>query len=674
MNTCSNAPRVLGIEPPTEPVDQRAYWRWWLETAVVGFLGLGAILGPVALGGVPSLALTGLDLIVACATIGWIVSAPRSGWLAWMPVTAATIAAVQLVPVPMPMLAWLSPGSAEAWKGIGDGTWFDMRTISVDPGATADAMRHLFLGVCAIAVVADLCRDRRRREVLAGFIAIAGVTVWSLAFLFPMNDEHVLLGRFDLRGPEKNIAWCTTAVPPIRTSGIVGCCVSPRVEAGESVYSVQRWVIGDGIGSYVYSNHFAAGMYLTIPLLVGLCRTRWRGPLWGWGGAALAVLLLAAGIWTVGAQAHSRAGAGSMALGGIVFMFLSSESRGARMAWSVVLIAAIAVLVAFAMVFFQLAPGLTDLLPGDLGERLLAVLQREGRRSLTHDAVRIFMSSPVFGTGLGSYGFLQPHVSGILPGTFYTAFYTHNDYAQLLAEAGLFGCAALFALGIALVFCVVSVPRLPFRERMLAAGVCSALAAIALHSFYDWNLHVPANRLLACLVVGLAMATVPLVPSLRAIDDGKASSRSAASDDETDSGPTVSWSPRRALAVVILAGICLATMYLAVRDHTTEYYRARLRMALVKVRTATTEEQRTQAVGRLQWYVTRARSWSRHHPTDSELPLLAGQAVLHLDAVGEGLEGEEADAWFERARNRNPLRIGFPEERGAADGAPAESR
>lgn len=665
MNTGPVAPKVLGIPPPVERIDEVPPWRWWLETAIVCILGLGAFFGPLALGGVPSVALTGLDLLVAAATIGWIISAPRSGWLAWLPIAAAGIAAIQIIPLPMPMLAWMAPGSAETWKGLGDGTWLDMHTISVDPGVTAHAMRHMFLGVSAVAVVADLCRDHRRREVLAGFIAVAGATIWILALLFPMNDERVLLGRFDLRGPEKNLWWCTTVQPPLRTAAFVEHSQKNTVTAGSTTYVVQRWGIGDGIGSYVISNHFAAGMYLTIPLLLGLCRTRWRGPVWGWGGAALSMLLFGAAIWTVGAQAHSRAGAGAMALGAIVFMVLSSESPRARAAWTVVLLAALVVLSAFALVFFGIAPGLADLLPGDLRDRLLAVLEREGRRELTHAAFSMFLTSPVVGTGLGSYGFVQPHLAGALRSTFYA----HNDYAQLLAETGLVGCAGLAVLGVAVGSSVVRVLRLPFRERMLAAGVCSALAAIALHSFYDFNMHVPANRLLACLVAGLAMAIVPLVPSLRMPENRSADGGLAPA--AVPAGTAVTWSPRRTIAAVAIAGFALATAYFAVRDYTTEYYRLRLRTALMQIRTAKSDEQRTQALGRLQWYVTRARSWSRRHPTDSELPLLAGQAVLHLEADGQGLEGEEADEWFERARNRNPLRMGFPFPRDPVDATPA---
>jgi hypothetical protein len=42
--------------------------------------------------------------------------------------------------------------------------------------------------------------------------------------------------------------------------------------------------------------------------------------------------------------------------------------------------------------------------------------------------------------------------------------------------------------------------------------------------------------------------------------------------------------------------------------------------------------------------------------------MLAGQAALHLDAQGEGLEGEDADIWFQRARANNPLLWGFAQD------------
>jgi len=656
MNAGPNVPRVLGIVPfREEEATAEPAWRWWLETAIVALLGAGAIVGPIALGGTPTSVRLLLDLLVAVAAIAWVTSAPRSGWLAWLPVAAAAAAMLQIVPLPVPLLSILSPASARLWFPDGSASWLDVGTVSIDPGATGEAIRRLVLGMSAVAVTADLCRDRRRRNFLAACMALAGAAVWILALLYPMNDEHVLLGRIDLRGPEKAAWWSTTVAPPWRTAGIVDSVESVVVPGGDSRYAVQRWTIGDGIGSYVVSNHFAAAMYLTIPLLLGLCRTRWRGPLWGWGGAALALLVFAVATWTVGSEARSRAGAGATILGAIVFMLLSSETPRGRRAWTAALVAALLVLVGFALVFFQVAPGIADILPGELRDRLLAALEREDRRELTHGALQIFFSAPLLGTGLGSYGFVSPLREGPRRATFFA----HNDYAQLLAEGGLVAGAGLLLLAAGLAVTLWRTFRLPVRERMLAAGVWAGLAALALHSFYDWNLHVPANRLLACLLAGLALAITPLVPAHRRTSEepGDAPGRPRRSAGATVSIP---WSPRRALAAVVLAGACLATAFLAIRDSRTEYARIRLRSGLANARSAVTVDQQAIAMGRLKWGVTRARAVNRQHLTDSELPLLAGQAVLHLEGAGEGLEGEDAAEWFDWARRRNPLRIGFP--------------
>lgn len=651
---------VIGIVPPDDEDDVVPAWRWWLETAIVAALGAAAVVGPVALGGTPTSVRYGLDIVVALATIAWIVSAPRSGWLAWFPVAVAAVIALQLLPLPLSVLGWLAPSSAKAWGTVGEGTWLDWGTISIDPGATAEGMRHLLLALAAIVVVADLCRDRWRRVMLVAALALSGVVIWGLALAFPMNDDGVLLGRYSIHGPEKNLWWTTAVMPPVRTAGFA--TESGYVTAGQSRYFVNRWGVGDGIGSYVVSNHFAAGIYLTIPLLLALCRWRWRGPVWGWGGAALAILVFGLAIWMVGAQAHSRAGAGATVLAAIVFMLLSSETRWARRGWSVALAAAVVGLVGFALVFFDVAPGLAAILPADLGDRILRALASEGRRELNHVAIGAFRSSPLAGSGLGTFGFLDA-LAGSRRGS---AFYAHNDFAQFLAETGLIGGAVLLGSLAVLGMALRRVLALPTKERMLAAGVWSALAGIGLHSFYDWNLHLPANRLLACLVAGLALAIVPVIPVLRG--PRRAGLRGQPVPGDLPVADPVPWSPRRGIAAVVLAGICVATAFLTVRDARTEYARLRLRNALVSLRTATNDDQRTLAYGRLKWGVARARAVNRHHATDSEIAMLAGQAILHLDAAGEGLEGEDAEAWFAEARKRNPLRRGFPE---TAPGEPA---
>jgi TPR repeat protein len=84
--------------------------------------------------------------------------------------------------------------------------------------------------------------------------------------------------------------------------------------------------------------------------------------------------------------------------------------------------------------------------------------------------------------------------------------HAHNDYAQLLAEFGLLG--ALLAVGIAggAVVCAIRAMRTRKRRSIqgLALGCVVALLALAIHSFTDFNLQIPANASLFTVILALA--------------------------------------------------------------------------------------------------------------------------------------------------------------------------
>jgi hypothetical protein len=639
---------VVGIATNGDDVDDVPVWRWWLETAAIGCLALAAVLGPLALGGTHAYGRLTINLLVAAATFAWILSAPRSGWLAWVPLSVAGLAMIQVVPLPFPLLALVAPFSQQAWATLDEGQTGGWGTISVDPGATAAAIRQLFLGLSAIVVTMDLCREPRRRFLLAVAISLSGLIIWGLALAFPTNDEHLLLGRVKLKDPEAESWWSTTMVNPVRTSGRIDASRSDPVVVGDQQYDLPRWLIGEGNGPYIVSDHFAAGMYLTIPILLGLCRQRLRGPVWAWAGATLAMILLAAATWTVGMSAHSRAGGAAMLLAAVVFMALSSGMPRTRQLWGIALAVTAATLAGFVLAFFRVAPGLLNLVPGFLRGRIESAAGEQG--ALTQRAMELFLEAPLFGTGLGTFGYLQRR---FVPDVTW-AFYAHDDYAQLLAESGLCGAAVFVALAAVLGRAFLRTWRAPEGERLLAAGAWAALAAIGLHSFFDWNMHVPANALFTCLVAGLALSTVATFPTGCVVPD-------IVPPADVGGATPVPWSSRRGSAAVALAGACVVVALLSVRDLDTEMKTRRLRSALMSIRSAANADARTLAIGRLQWGIVNARRANRRNPTDAELPLLAGQAALHLAAEGESLVGEEAEDWFGQARQRNPFIWGLPQ-------------
>jgi O-antigen ligase len=91
--------------------------------------------------------------------------------------------------------------------------------------------------------------------------------------------------------------------------------------------------------------------------------------------------------------------------------------------------------------------------------------------------------------------------------------HVHNDYIELLAETGLLGGLS----GLAFMLILYRQARKSFDaeqgyfSRGLHADAIVALSSLLLHSFVDFNLHLPANALLFLLQAHLA--TCDPVPS-----------------------------------------------------------------------------------------------------------------------------------------------------------------
>src|SRR2546428_12884607 len=121
-------------------------------------------------------------------------------------------------------------------------------------------------------------------------------------------------------------------------------------------------------------------------------------------------------------------------------------------------------------------------------------------------AIQQWKLQPVLGTGSGTYLFYgrQFRTDRVQP----DPVYVHNDYLQLLAEYGTVG-AALFVLFLTAHLRSgwknlerLGFKRAPVSSRLLSNGMALQLGAIAavsayiVHSFLDFNLHIPANVLL----------------------------------------------------------------------------------------------------------------------------------------------------------------------------------
>ena len=138
-----------------------------------------------------------------------------------------------------------------------------------------------------------------------------------------------------------------------------------------------------------------------------------------------------------------------------------------------------------------------------------------GRIHFWHVALQIFRDHPILGAGLDSFGtvFTQYDTwNGI-----YRIDQAHNDYLQILADAGILGfaCAATF---IFLLFKkgwqTISESLDRFR-RGAAVGALAGCFGILLHSFVDFPLRTTSNSFVFLALAVLATASVDLRKSSR---------------------------------------------------------------------------------------------------------------------------------------------------------------
>jgi len=129
----------------------------------------------------------------------------------------------------------------------------------------------------------------------------------------------------------------------------------------------------------------------------------------------------------------------------------------------------------------------------------------EGRRlEMTHDSWKIFMDHPVLGTGFGTLQEVFPKYETLYDGRVVN--HAHDDYVELLAEAGIVGGL------LALAFLAVLVSRgwkamkasRGSLELALHIGALVACFGMLVHSLVDFNLHIPANALVFLLQAVLA--------------------------------------------------------------------------------------------------------------------------------------------------------------------------
>ncbi len=375
------------------------------------------------------------------------------GWL-WI-VSGLGFVMIQNLPLPSALTAVAAPAVARAYAPLGTevnaSVGSGWHPISIEPFRTEWSFLQLLSLACAFHLANRLFRKSAERNLLAYSLAAVGVALSLFAVYQKARFGTVLYGR----------------VP---------------VESGTP------------FGPFVNHNHFAG--YVEAAALVAL------GASIGLSRRASALALLLAGSSVLIGIAHllSHSRGGLLALGaGLATLAWLSRGREAGEGRPLLIAGGALAVAAFLLVFA----------PSSLFQRLSSFGDparddsMQFRMRLWSDSLGLWASSPVVGTGLGTFSAaIPPYRSG--PDEI-RAEYAESDWLQLLCEAGLIGLAIAAIL-------VVSSLRGGLREargetsersRGVLHGAAAAAVALSVHGFVDFNFRIPSNALLFAVLLGV---------------------------------------------------------------------------------------------------------------------------------------------------------------------------
>lgn len=269
------------------------------------------------------------------------------------------------------------------------------------------------------------------------------------------------------------------------------------------------WILSlDGgymYGPYVNHNHYAGLMEMLTPFPLVLAVSRFTRGNRKWMAAGTTALM--AGTIFL---SESRGGMIAFGVQAVVFLLLL---RPQRAEWKQPKALALFLAFVIGFVFWVGGKELTQRL-GTIQSEARQEINGGVRLTIARDCLHMWHVRPLLGFGLGTFPVVYPEFR-----TFYTSFFVneaHNDYLQFLVETGLAGTAIAVWL-LVLMFRHARSKLENWTETVNGTMTVAALlgcVGILVHSFFDFNLQVPANAVLFYVLCALA-ASEPLQESQR---------------------------------------------------------------------------------------------------------------------------------------------------------------
>jgi O-antigen ligase len=232
------------------------------------------------------------------------------------------------------------------------------------------------------------------------------------------------------------------------------------------------------------------------------------------------VVIISAGLRREGAHGTTEEGDAG---------FMSRGQRLRRVAVRAALGFALVITLFFATLFFGGEGALT---------RLVGTVNSNdpttGRIQFWRGATEMIKDHPLAGVGLGAFGVAYGAYDQT-NGRLYRLEQAHNDYLQVVSDAGVAG--ALLALLFVAVLFRTGFRRLESHDKMrraVALGALTGCFAVLVHSLFDFTLHTTSNALLFLTLAALATTNGRVETPKR-----RRKRRSRSDDATTDAVPQV---------------------------------------------------------------------------------------------------------------------------------------
>jgi len=275
---------------------------------------------------------------------------------------------------------------------------------------------------------------------------------------------------------------------------------------GTRVYWFRQLTQSTAFGPFINRHHFAGYMELTLALPLGLLFSgaleTHKRPLYAFAALLMAVSLI---------LTNSRGGMISL-IAEVSFVIMvagpgiafSQRSPNASRLRGLLLRGAIGLAFAVVLFFGAMAiggPGVFNRLLGTVN----AADPTTGRAHFWNVTLDVIKHHPLIGSGLGSFGVIYTRYDS--RNGMYRLEQAHNDYLQILADAGIVG--ALLGLAFLIILFSKGFARRNTTDKFrrgVATGALAGCFAVLVHSAFDFTLHTTSNALL--FLVLAAMATL----------------------------------------------------------------------------------------------------------------------------------------------------------------------